>query len=87
MTDELTNEPGQGRAGALAALREVAEDDDLTQQFGVAVASFEPDDYEQIIALCWRYQFDDDRSKFKRELRELQEQVSQRILDRLELGE
>lgn len=86
MTDESTNEAGQGRAGALAALREVAEDD-FAQQFGVAVASFGPDDYEQIVALAWRYQFDDDRSKFKRELRELQEQVSQRILDRLELGE
>ena len=87
MTDESTNEPVQGRAGALAALREVAEDEDLTRQFGIAVASFEPDDYEQIIALSWRYQFVDDRSKFKRELRDLQEQVSGRILARLELGE
>ncbi|GIL29184.1 hypothetical protein [Actinocatenispora comari] len=86
MTDEPTNEP-QGRVGALAALREVAEDSDLRQQFGAAVASFVPEDYEQIVALAWRYQFDDDRSKFKRELRELQEQVSRRILARLELGQ
>ena len=38
-------------------------------------AAFEPDDYEQIIALAWRHQFNDDRSKFKREIRELQEHV------------
>lgn len=86
MVEGPTNEAGQGRQGALAALREAADDPYLKSQFGAAAESFEPDDYEQIIALAWRYQFDEDRSKFKRELRELQEQVSQRILARLELG-
>lgn len=87
MVEKFVDDDGQGRRGALAALREVAEDPDLKRQFGVAVASFEPGDYEQIVALAWRYQFDDDRSKFKRDLRELQGHVSQRILGRLELGE
>lgn len=85
MVDEAS-EAGYGRPGALEALKEVAGDADR-RTFGMAIDSFEPSDYEQIITLAWRYQFDDDRSKFKRELRELQEHVSERILARLELDE
>jgi len=84
--EEPTNGAGQGRQGALAALREASQDPRLMSQFRAAEASFEPEDYEQIITLAWRYQFDDDRSRFKRELRELQQQVSRRILARLDLG-
>ena len=87
MTTEPTSEAGQGRDGALAALREAAAEPGMNKEFGHAVASFEDSDYEHLIALAWRYQFDDDRSKFKRALRELQDQVSPRILARLELGE
>lgn len=83
---EATDAAGHGRSGALAALREVADNADR-RTFGMAIDSFEAEDYEQIIGLAWRYQFDDDRSKFKRELRELQEHVSERILARLELSE
>lgn len=81
---EESDDTGHGRAGALAALQEVAETADA-EQYGLAIESFEPDDYEEIVRLAWRYQFDDDRSKFKRELRELQEHVSDRIIARLEL--
>jgi hypothetical protein len=59
----------------------------MVAHFGIATAALEPADYEQLITLAWRYQFDDDRTKFKRELHELQAHVSQRILDRLELSE
>ena len=75
-----------GREGALEALKEAADTTDR-KRFGLAINSFTAEDYEQLIALAWRYQFDEDRSKFKRELRELQEHVSERILARLELGE
>ena len=85
MVDEA-DDGGHGRQGALEALKEVAEAAGR-RTFGMAIDSFEADDYEQIITLAWRYQFDDDRSKFKRELRELQAHVSERILARLELGE
>jgi hypothetical protein len=77
---------GQGRQGALAALQEVAQDPAMRNEYRVAIDSFLPSDYEQLITLAWRYQFDDDRSKYKRELRELQEHVSERILARLELN-
>ncbi len=80
------DEAGHGRDGALAALQGAAGAAD-TKRFGLAIDSFESHDYEEIIRLAWRYQFDDDRSKFKRELRELQEHVSERILARLELNE
>lgn len=80
------DDSGHGRDGALAALHEAADATD-PKRFGLAIESFEKDDYEEIIRLAWRYQFDDDRSKFKRELRELQEHVGERILARLELNE
>ncbi|MGX4658106.1 hypothetical protein ACWCHM_30980 [Micromonospora sp. SCSIO 07396] len=81
------DEASHGREGALAALNEVAADLDVVKQFGAAAGAFEPEDYQQLIALAWRHQFDDDRTKFKRDLRALQEHVSQRILDRVELSE
>lgn len=84
----LTENPEHhGRRGALAALLEVAHSPAIQKQFGQVVDSFEPDDYEELIALAWRYQFDNDRSKFKRAVRELQEHVTERILARLELSE
>jgi hypothetical protein len=83
MADEMDN-TGHGREGALSALREVAEAADRAR-FALAIDSFEANDYEEIVRLAWRHQFDDDRSKFKRELRQLQEHVSERILARLEL--
>lgn len=85
MADE-SDGVGHGQLGALAALQEVAEAADRSK-FGIAVDSFEPEDYVQIIGLAWRYQFDDNRSKFKRELRDLQEHVGKRILARLDLNE
>ncbi|MFT4010666.1 MAG: hypothetical protein QM655_11570 [Nocardioidaceae bacterium] len=85
MVDE-SDDTGQGRPGALEAIKEVADEADR-RTFGMAIDSFEAADYEEIISLAWRHQFDEDRSKFKRELRELQEHVSEKILARLELGE
>ncbi|MGY0003138.1 hypothetical protein [Micromonospora sp. I033] len=87
MSQPENDEAGHGREGALAALNEVAADPDVVKQFGTAAGAFEPEDYQQLIALAWRHQFDDDRTKFKRDLRALQEHVSQRILDRVELSE
>lgn len=84
MVQRETDGAGHGRDGALAALNEVAADREVVRQFGGAAAAFESQDYEEIIALAWRHQFDDDRTKFKRDLRALQEHVSQRLLDRLE---
>lgn len=83
---ESSGAVGHGRSGALEALKEVADNADRSA-FGMAIDSFEAEDYEQIIDLAWRYQFDDDRSTFKRQLRELQQHVSERIIARLELGE
>jgi hypothetical protein len=59
----------------------------MVNNFGIPTAAFRAEDYEQLIALAWRHQFDDDRTKFKRELRELQTHITQRILDLLDLLE
>lgn len=78
------DDTGHGRAGALEALLEVAQELDNLGDYRTLSTAFEPSDYEQIIALAWRYQFADDRSKFKREIRGLQEHVSQRGIAKLE---
>lgn len=89
MTKKATNsmaqptnndDDGHGRAGALEALLDVAQRRGIASDYRTVTAVFEPDDYEQIIALAWRHQFNVDRTKFKREIRDLQEQISQRVL-------
>lgn len=87
MNNTESDEAGHGREGALAALLEVTADPAMTNNFSIPTSAFRAEDYEQLIALAWRHQFDEDRTKFKREIRELQTHVSQRILDVLELLE
>lgn len=78
---------GRSSAGALEALFDVAQEPGIINDYRSVAAVFGPDDYEQIIALAWRHQFNDDRSKFKREIRELQENISQRVIVKLEQSE
>ena len=87
MVQPTNDDAGHARTGALEALLDVAQDLDIVGDYRTVSAAFEADDYEQIIRLAWRHQFNDDRSKFKREIRELQEHVSQRIIAKLEQSE
>jgi hypothetical protein len=87
MAQPTNDDAGRGRTGALEALLDVAQDLDIAGDYRTVSGSFRPDDYDQIIGLAWRHQFNDDRSRFKREIRELQEHVSQRIIARLEQSE
>lgn len=75
-----------GRDGAYAALREVVSDREVASEYPMAIDSFEEDDYRELIALAWRTQFDGDRLRFKRDLRQLLDQVAERILARMELN-
>ncbi|GAA2755875.1 hypothetical protein [Actinopolymorpha rutila] len=84
MLQSTDDDGGHGRAGALEALLDVARVPEVIRDYPIASDVFEQNDYEQIVAIAWRHQFNDDRSRFKREIRELQEHVSQRILDNLE---
>ena len=86
MVQREDDEGGHGREGALAALREVAKDPEMAKSFGIPAKAFQDEDYEMLIALAWRHQFEDDRTKFKRDLRELQAHVTQRMLDLEELS-
>jgi hypothetical protein len=69
----------QGQQGALFALIEASQDLDLLKDYRLIAAAFEDDDYQTIIALAWRHQFDSERLHFKRQIRELQEHVCSRI--------
>ena len=86
MVEREEEEVGHGREGGLEALREVARDPKMVEGSASPRAAFQDEDYGQLIALAWRHQFDDDRTKFKRDLRDLQAHVTQRILDLAELS-
>jgi len=87
MVHQTNDDSGHGRAGALEALREVAGERDILNDYRTAHGAFQAEDYEQLISIAWRHQFNDDRTKFKRELQELREHVSLRILAKLEVSE
>lgn len=78
---------GHARDGALAALREVANDQEIAEAYPAAASSFTPADHEEIVRLAWSHQFDDDRSKFKRGIQALQEHLNEPMTARLELEE
>lgn len=69
----------QGQQGALFALIEASQDLDLLKDYHRIAAAFEEDDYQAIIDLAWRHQFDSERLHFKRQIRELQEHVCSRL--------
>ncbi len=67
------------RSGALSVMREVARGSDMTGEHPVS-RCFSDDDYESIISLAWRYQFDDDRAAFRQGLLDLETYLEPRIL-------
>ena len=72
-----------GKSGALAAMIEASEDADIANDYRSIARGFDPDDYKAIIDIAWRHQFNDDRLNFKRDVRELQQDVGRRALDRM----
>lgn len=76
-TDE--SDMTQSQQGALFALIEASQDIDLLKDYRRIATAFEDDDYEALIDLAWRHQFDSERLHFKRQIRELQEHVCSRI--------
>lgn len=69
-----------GQQGANDAVLAAATDPDLIREFPTVSKAMAETDQLQIVALAWRHQFASDRSKFKREIRELQVRVSPRIV-------
>jgi hypothetical protein len=69
----------QSQQGALFSLIEASQDLDLLKDYRIIAAAFEDGDYQAIIDLAWRHQFDSERLHFKRQIRELQEHVCSRI--------
>lgn len=84
MSDEFTGDLSQGREGALRALIEASTEADIVSDYTTIASSFTPLDYEAVIDLAWRHQFNVERLNFKREIRELQQHVSQQVMRKLE---
>ena len=78
MNENDDSEITQSQQGALFALIEVSQDLDLLKDYRLIAAAFEDGDYQTIIDLAWRHQFDSERLHFKRQIRELQEHVCSR---------
>jgi hypothetical protein len=87
VVDEESHDTSQGHEGALAALLEVSQLSDIVEDYRTIAGAFDNRDYQTIIDLAWRNQFNDERLNFKREIRELQQFISQRILHTQEASE
>ena len=61
MAEPENDDAGHGQEGALEALLEVTEGRDIITDYRTAVTACTRDDYEQLIALAWRHQFNEDR--------------------------
>ena len=79
MSENDESDMTQSQQGALFALIEASQDLDLLKDYRLIAGAFEDDDYQAIIDLAWRHQFDSERLHFKRQIRELQEHVCSRI--------
>jgi hypothetical protein len=83
MNDDAKDRQEYGRDGALQALLEVAHSRQA-KEGSLTDSVFSTRDYEVLVDLAWRHQFDTDRGEFRRGIRSLQEQVVPRILEHLE---
>lgn len=79
MSEHDDSDMTQSQQGALFALIEASQDLDLLNDYRRIAAAFEDGDYQAIIDLAWRHQFDSERLHFKRQIRELQEHVCSRV--------
>lgn len=66
--------------GALEALLEVARASDVENDWPIPTKVFTRGDYEVIIRAAWRHQFNQDRSSFKKSVRDLEEQLVPRLV-------
>lgn len=81
-------DPSQhGAESAFEAMLEVADRRDIQHDFGTVASAFRDEDLRTVVDLAWRYQFSDDRSQFKRDIRGLQEVVGMRVLGELGVEE
>ena len=80
MNDDLDDSDSRGMAGALKALLEVSDDPVLRNDWPAPSAVLSHADYEEIIKIAWRHQFAEDRSQFRRQIREVCDRVLPEIV-------
>jgi hypothetical protein len=67
---------------ALAVMLRGAENSDLREDHELVYAYCDTEVLTKFVDLAWRHQFEEDRSQFKRDLKELQEYVSKKYSER-----
>jgi len=85
----MTEHPdsGHGQAGAHEAMLNASQDADIVSDYRTIAGAFVDDDYKAIVDIAWRHQFNLERLNFKRDIRELQQDVSRRAVELLERSE
>jgi hypothetical protein len=63
---------------------EAGQDPDIVADYHTIANAFTNDDYKAIVDISWRHQFNEERLNFKRDIRELQQDVSRRAVESLE---
>jgi hypothetical protein len=83
MTNDESNS-GHSQQGALEAMLEARLEQGIVSDYRTIASVFADDDYKAIVDLAWRHQFNEERLNFKRDIRELQQDVGRRAVERLE---
>ena len=86
MTDEgdSTEAAVASQDRAREVLVEVASEPSLRLDHPTMATNCDISDLETIVSLAWRHQFSSDRFHFKREMRQLQQFVCQKVAQRIQ---
>ena len=79
MTNPGAADSSRSQNAAFEVLRAAAAERDIYGDYRTIADTFTDDDYKQLVSLAWRHQFNDDRYQFKRELREMQQYLCDKV--------
>jgi len=79
MTSPGAADSSHSQDAAFEVLKGAAAERDIYGDYRTIAAAFNDEDYRHLVTLAWRYQFSDDRYQFKRELREMQQYVCDKV--------
>lgn len=67
------------QADALSVLLEVSQEEKMRKAHPLVAEFCDDEDLETIVKIAWRYQFIEDRYAFKKDIKDLQENISRKI--------
>lgn len=79
MTSPGAADSSHSQDAAFEVLKAAAAERDIYGDYRTIADTFTDEEYRHLVTLAWRHQFNDDRYQFKRELREMQQYICDRV--------